>query len=53
MCVYAVAPENGSGVIGEANKYISPAALTEKGTLKEPGALLRVENKKLIREEIL
>ena len=45
--------ENGNAVIGDANKIISPAALTEQETLKEQGTLLRVENRMLVREEIL
>ena len=52
--LYIITPmKNGSCVIGDGRKFISPAALTEDERLIEPGLLLRVENKMLIQEEIL
>jgi len=51
--LYVFVPmENGSCVIGDAKKFISPAALAEDGKLTESGVLARVENQQLILEEV-
>lgn len=43
--------QNGCCLLGDATKYISPAALCGS-TLREPGILARVENRHLILEEV-
>lgn len=54
--LYVLVPmKNDSCIIGDARKFISPAAICneESGiTLKEPGLLARVENRTLVLEEI-
>jgi len=52
--LYILVPmEQGCCIIGDAGKFISPAAVTEDGTLAEPGVLARVENRTLVLEEQL
>lgn len=51
--LYILAPmKRGNCVIGDRNKFISPAALDEKEQLIQPGCLVRVENRKLVQEKI-
>lgn len=51
--LYSIVPlQDGSCIIGDGRKFISPAAI-RGDTLAEPGTLVRVKNRKLILEEIL
>lgn len=51
--LYSIVPmTNGNCIIGDADKFISPAAI-HNDTLLESGTLVRVQDRKLILEEIL